>query len=260
MTKSPLLTLPPELRNLIFQHATGGLHIHILAKKPTARLITRSIPGPKRFVSTSYHKSMKPPPQKLYNVIYPLEWRQYYATQPLRTMPLRIVPYPAGRNLSHPLRHYPHRPGPRERIIMSTYKHMTLVPVVCRQIYNETKILPYMLNEFSFQDQVTMFDWFANRTASQKRAIRTLWIDLEWQDWSSSVFTIIPYPFMHQTGVTKIRISRLAMKVVYDWYARNTLNGVPGAFFLLENDTIFKRRVLDPFKKEEDTFQIEFVD
>ena len=46
--------------------------------------------------------------------------------------------------------------------------HMTFVPVVCRQIYHETKFLLYMLNEFSFQDELAMKDWFSNRVAAQK--------------------------------------------------------------------------------------------
>jgi hypothetical protein len=57
---------------------------------------------------------------------------------------------------------------------------MGLFQATCRQIYHEAGLFSYELNEFSFQDEVTMKNWFGNRLIAQKRAINTVWFDIEW--------------------------------------------------------------------------------
>jgi hypothetical protein len=100
---------------------------------------------------------------------------------------------------------------------------MALFQAACRQIYHETRFLPYELNEFSFQDEMTMKDWFGNRAAAQKRAINTIWFDLEWQ----RSRTVFPYnnrgakgAQVHiggSHGVRTIYVSVAAMQRGWSW-------------------------------------------
>lgn len=143
-----------------------------------------------------------------------------------------------------------------ERVITATNDRMALFQAVCRQMYHETRFIPYDLNEFSFQDEMTMKDWFGNRAAAQKRAINTVWFDHEWKR-SHALF---PYPYLRwpQTtgalthigrthGIKKVYVSVAAVQHMYS--AHNRESGSK-ARFAQKICFLFSRR---------DELQIEFV-
>jgi hypothetical protein len=142
--------------------------------------------------------------RKFYNCVYPLDWTTYY----------RMVAEPSSRYFSND-RIWSYR---FTRLIKSSSQHVSLFQAVCRQIYHETRFLPYELNEFSFQDEMTMQNWFNNRTAGQKRAINTVWFDFEWR-WRSYSLPGPTFPKVSRAGsgnhrgVTKVYVSTAA--VVY---------------------------------------------
>lgn len=50
----------------------------------------------------------------------------------------------------------------------------SLLPVVCRQLYEETSGLLYALNTFAFTDGLSMRVWISCRTPTQRQQIRSL--------------------------------------------------------------------------------------
>lgn len=54
--------------------------------------------------------------------------------------------------------------------------------LVCRQLYVETSLIPYMMNKFSFSSLVAMNFWIKNRNPAQKRAVRSLVPNFEYLD------------------------------------------------------------------------------
>ncbi|KAF2831567.1 hypothetical protein CC86DRAFT_140839 [Ophiobolus disseminans] len=57
---------------------------------------------------------------------------------------------------------------------------MSLVQATCRQIYHETELLVYRHNEFCFESEHTMKDWFLRRHVAQRQIIRVVWLNLSW--------------------------------------------------------------------------------
>ncbi|KAF2707537.1 hypothetical protein K504DRAFT_38117 [Pleomassaria siparia CBS 279.74] len=242
--ESPMLALPPEIRNRIFEYALGGQHIHITTDpypeevkasntwSPPAWLhgipgfktlsnrfssnvepTVRNLPGPSRFTlreAFSSRNDHEPTVSKFYNCVYPLDWQSYYS---LIELPIDLNTLPDWRRLQHG-----RGIEPDIRVIKASNDHMTLVSAVCRQMYHETKFLPYKLNEFSFQDVGTMKDWFVNRGAAQKRMLQTIWLDLEWFCLCEDIIDFGRYMFGPASGLTTIRVSTLALIRVLEAY------------------------------------------
>jgi hypothetical protein len=102
-------------------------------------------------------------------------------------------------------------------VIKSTSQHISLFQVVCRQIYHETRFLPYELNEFSFQVELTMSDWYNSRAVEQKRAINMVWFGLEWmyRSWYMFPLTIrkaLKAGSGSHRGITKVYVSTTAVE------------------------------------------------
>ncbi|KAF2118251.1 hypothetical protein BDV96DRAFT_380680 [Lophiotrema nucula] len=221
-TQSPLLVLPAEIREMIFTYALGGQHIHILSEAPVVGSGTGYLPAAKRFTGlgkVSYRKNhytrkdYMAAQSEFWNVAFPIDWQQHVDTQPTTAPLIYFYPLPTSDR----------PPNSLARVIKSSNRHMRLFFAACRQIYQETRLLPYALNEFSFQDPWTMLTWLANRELFQKTALNTLWFDLEWYEQSLFIFPEDKsMKFLHHTGVTNIKISSLAMKTTYDWYARRS--------------------------------------
>ncbi|OCL15141.1 hypothetical protein AOQ84DRAFT_416590 [Glonium stellatum] len=167
-TNSPLLSLPAELRNMIFRLAMGGCHIHITDEDVTPfsalwnRLLTpapsQNTPAPRRIACPGWPRDSQ---ASLYNFRYPDKDRSFCGFE-----------FGRRRNVQSFYRdNCEFRP---------TWDRMTLVQRTCRQIYDETALLPYALNEFSFKDSPTMVLWLSKRFTAQKYAIEKIWLDMNW--------------------------------------------------------------------------------
>ncbi|KAF2118252.1 hypothetical protein BDV96DRAFT_569540 [Lophiotrema nucula] len=200
--ESLLLSLPAEIRIFIFGFAQGGHHIHILSEDPVvdkdgylpaAKRVLNHALGPFAVVAELKKK-------KLWNVAYPSNWRPFYDTVP------RAKPYHTwgGTNTTE-----------RQLVVKPSGQRLSLFAATCRQIYDETKFLPYSNNEFSFQDEMTMLSWFAHRVPEQLRTMNNLFLSIEIFYRNTSLFEGTFRPFYH-CAVKKIRISRLANREVYD--------------------------------------------
>jgi thiol-disulfide isomerase/thioredoxin len=69
----------------------------------------------------------------------------------------------------------------------------------------------YTCNEFSFQDEGTARDWFFNRTPQQKRALKSVWFDMEFTS-RGKLFLYSFNLFGKDSGITRVVVSRLAMR------------------------------------------------
>ena len=163
--ESPLLSLPAEIRNMIFQYALGGQHIHISAHiryRKDGELIASNDWA----FGTVTHRAF-------HNQAYPKHhWHKSHhfkkgKVEVLQGVSRECIPF-LQRGIVSKKAWEIELPG----------SHMTAVSAVCRQIYNETKSLPYALNDFSFENQYVFRDWIKNRTASQKRELQALWYEL----------------------------------------------------------------------------------
>jgi len=242
--QSPLLSLPAEVRCVIFEYALGHQHVHILTDDYDTN-ISVDLPGPARFGVGPPHRSeaiSQIQARQFHNCVFPIDWQAYYRTQPYKSRPY-LVPFD-GRN--QPL----HQRCEHERVITATNDRMALFQAVCRQIYHETRFIPYELNEFSFQDEMTMKDWFRNRAAAQKRVINTVWFDQEWQ----RSYAIFPCAYLGALvhigkihGVKKVYVSVAAVE--HMWSTQNRGN-IWKVSFADKIRSLFSRR---------DELQIEFV-
>jgi len=155
---------------VIFEYALGHQHVHILTDDYDPD-VSVDLPGPARFgaeLRLTNQTVSSARARQFHNCVFPIDWQSYY-----RFRQYQSRPYTGGRL-------WP-RGDEAERVITATKDRMTLLQVVCRQIYHETRFIPYGLNEFSFPDEMTMKDWFRERAAAQKRAINTMWFDHEWE-------------------------------------------------------------------------------
>ncbi|KAI4684719.1 uncharacterized protein J4E88_004160 [Alternaria novae-zelandiae] len=242
--QSPLLSLPAEVRCVIFEYALGHQHVHILTDDYDTN-ISVDLPGPARFGVDPPHRREAISliqARQFHNCVFPIDWQAYYRTQPYKSRPYLVSPT---------MRHQPQQQRfEHERVITATNGRMALFQAVCRQIYHETRFIPYELNEFSFQDEMTMKDWFGNRAAAQKRVINTVWFDQEWQR-SDALFpwtyqgALIHIGKIH--GVKKVYVSVAAVEHL--WSTQNRGNFSKARF--AENvRSLFSRR---------DELQVEFV-
>ncbi|KAI4953755.1 hypothetical protein J4E91_002603 [Alternaria rosae] len=148
--QSPLLSLPAEVRCVIFEYALGHQHVHILtdAYDPS---ISVDLSGPARFGVDPPHQReaiSRIQARQFHNCVFPIDWQAYYHTQPYKS---RLYLMPSYGRHQVQQRRFEH-----ERVIVATSDRMALFQAVCRQIYHETRFIPYELNEFSFQDEMTM--------------------------------------------------------------------------------------------------------
>ncbi|OCK81234.1 hypothetical protein K432DRAFT_425103 [Lepidopterella palustris CBS 459.81] len=201
---SPLLRLPPELRNKIFAFAMGGYHIHITDV---------GIPPP-------------PPPTGVWDLIYYL-WRRLSRpsdaspsddTPPSEGLPAQLYNYVYTESDRPLYSTTPDCTHPDD--IKLTFKwspnHMTLISRTCRQIYDETGLLYYQLNAFSFNSSSTMRRWVGCRLPVQKRALESLWTNLDWLQkdrWSNWM-----QPLQLCTGLKVVHVSKMLYRARIDWW------------------------------------------
>jgi hypothetical protein len=245
--------LPAEIRNKIFAYALGGQHIHILTDPysaendspdaaDTASSTTRYLPTPRLFPSYVFRKSDRVQACKFYNCVYPLHWRDFCS---LTTAEAQRTGGDANQEL-----------GAGIQVIRASRKHMTLVPAVCRRIYHETKALPYALNEFSFQDELTMKDWLRNRAAAQKRALAVVWLNLE-GGYVDRVFRWNWSLFGPQCGLRRMVVPTTALDRPAAYYCTGIW---PWPESIQRKKLEFRKLMLAQMKREEGSLQILFVE
>ncbi|KAK0670296.1 hypothetical protein QBC41DRAFT_318230 [Cercophora samala] len=151
-TNSPLLRLPPELRNRIYELVLSVGQIQVIFKRYQFRAISNG---------TSNNNTHRP----LYETVpggfgCVLLGRE---ENPWPTAHLHKS-VPAAEREKAPCYHWP--------------RGMTLLSPVCRQLYHETVLLPYRLNAWSFRSYAVM-DRFLVRERrlpkSHRGAIRVLY-------------------------------------------------------------------------------------
>ncbi|KAK3688693.1 hypothetical protein B0T22DRAFT_160874 [Podospora appendiculata] len=145
---SPLLRLPPELRNRIYELLLSVGQINVRYKRWEHRIRTDS----SNSSSSSSNRSHNQRP--LYDTIEGGFWCRLLARE---QDPWQQQPPPAA---------HMHGTG------------MTLLSPVCRQLYHETALLPYSLNAWSFESAHVMERYVIKEKRlplPQRRAIRLLY-------------------------------------------------------------------------------------
>ncbi|KAF2270742.1 hypothetical protein CC78DRAFT_611619 [Lojkania enalia] len=210
--ESMLLALSPELRIQIMEYVIGYHHIHI-TRKPlltTTSFVSRSAitttaallkNEPEQRETTQYRTWTQKYPDKFYNYVYPLDWKDYYRSSPVfQTLAVSLEGV-----------------CPDNRVIKPVDDHMTIIGGTCRQIYKEIALIPYSTNEFSFDSPYTMQYWLDNRWPDQLRAMKVLWIDLEWK----STYVERNLNNLSPTG-TIFKVSRLAWRTaIAEWRSKS---------------------------------------
>ncbi|KAF2498526.1 hypothetical protein BU16DRAFT_298219 [Lophium mytilinum] len=172
--QSPLLRLPPEIRNRIFRLAFGGdgRHIHVYDRSldPTSNpsSTAASTPEPSKvakFLGCSGSQKKKHEEELKHSPIGPLtncmydDHEECFKKPDAKSLQLLgfrgVLPWEAPQ-LGH--------------------DRMTLIARTCRQIYNECALMPYMLNVFSFSPGV-IGTWMQRRIPAQKAVITTLFAE-----------------------------------------------------------------------------------
>ncbi|KAK0621873.1 hypothetical protein B0T17DRAFT_535294, partial [Bombardia bombarda] len=154
-TSSPLLKLPAELRNKIYNLVLSVGQINVCHKRWAHRAHTR--PG----TTQRYYETIE---GGFWCRILPAE------VDPWRPSQTAILPPRASHSSRLAIDHYPPvEPPPRG---------MTLLSPVCRQLYHETALLPYALNAWSFESTWVMDRYVMKEKRlpmPQRRAIRILY-------------------------------------------------------------------------------------
>lgn len=229
--ESPLLALPAEIRNKIFEYTLGGQHIHILTdayKDDPGKLDAAGVPTANGGHNNRYRR-FEQIASSFYNCVYPLQSLQWRKS---------LTPK-AQNNVGN-------RSDPDDVWVIEPSKaHMTMVPAVCRQIYNETKSMSYARNEFSFQDEFTMRDWINKRAPAQKRMLEVVWIELVWSQ-------CIVYDYKFYEGLKAVRVS-------ISTFPRNA-RGNPTRTLLDLRKEDLQTHLYNVAKKHGQTLQVEFVD
>jgi hypothetical protein len=255
--QSPLLSLPAEIRNKIFRYALGHQHVHILTDDyvdESGSSSAADLPGPVRFVAGNSGMSelnIKVQTRKFYNCAFPLDWSFYRRTEPWSAPPY----LPNGSVWSYE----------GYRLIKSTSHCIGLFQATCRQIYHETGLLSYELNEFSFQEEVTMKNWFGNRLVAQKRAINTVWFDIEWSRRSPELINIPPFPSGHADARHHIGKDHGIKNVYVSTSAYASLYGTTGlGWGTTQTESHQKRRFKETvhrlLRRNNKNLRIEFAD
>ncbi|KAK0742094.1 hypothetical protein B0T21DRAFT_381792 [Apiosordaria backusii] len=149
-THSPLLRLPPELRNRIYELVLSVGQIQVIFKKYQFRVINNGTIG---------------------------NSRPTYETLPggfgCLILDREENPWPTA----HLHKSVP--PAEREKASIYTWgRGMTLLSPVCRQLYHETVLLPYRLNAWSFRSIAVMDRFLVKERRlpkSHRGAIRVLY-------------------------------------------------------------------------------------
>jgi hypothetical protein len=180
--ESPLLRLPAELRNRVFRLVVGDQHVHISVGKLPERFDTDHDRAISDSITSSFvdqfgggiycstresgrYDAGQRMQQPTCNTIYPLEWRHSYDS----------VPLVANEETA-----YLSKMVPNERVVYDSGSHMTIFSATCRQIHQEVVLLPYSTNEFSFESPYALNKWLNARYEAQARAVKTIWVDIEW--------------------------------------------------------------------------------
>ncbi|KAK4173329.1 hypothetical protein QBC36DRAFT_194921 [Triangularia setosa] len=151
-TQSPLLRLPPELRNRIYELVLSVGQIQVIFKKYQFRAINNGM-------NTNTHRPL-------------------YETLPggfgCLILDREEHPWPTGAHLHKGL-----SPTEREKTWCNSWSRgMTLLSPVCRQLYHETVLLPYRLNAWSFRSMAVMDRYLVKERRlpkSHREAIRVLY-------------------------------------------------------------------------------------
>ncbi|OCL15142.1 hypothetical protein AOQ84DRAFT_358288 [Glonium stellatum] len=156
---------PPEKHRLIKLHRNRLLN---LSTDPTdSRMIIAT--------SNSLNSPLLRLPAELRNQIF------VYAIGGQRIL-ISIVGNPYSETVLHTYKHPDVRPLAGARPYTSSGEIFVPISRTSRQIYNETALLPYKLNEFEFSSSRVMQRWMEERLPVQKRSISCIYIDLDHQD------------------------------------------------------------------------------
>lgn len=151
-TESPLLRLPAELRNRIYEFVFGGCLIHV----EHAEL-------PRLDASLNEQKPLKTP-NHMDMLNY---WRMgdRFHIDPCKDRHRYCIPVPNGMYI------------PRERLWNRTPAHLNKilnldVTRACRQIHDETKLLPFYLNIFAFRQATAFLGFFSSLRSFQGQGVK----------------------------------------------------------------------------------------
>ena len=136
---SPILRLPPEIRNRIFQHAVGGHNINIYYYNEWQNSSFRKIFGATSLRALSSSESVDSEEDEPGTPVARNRFFRCYVTS--AAVPFR----PWGDKGIH---------APAEQQVPLTQAFLT-----CRQIYQETVLLLYTANIFSFDTYGAVVDW-----------------------------------------------------------------------------------------------------
>ncbi|KAK4205108.1 hypothetical protein QBC40DRAFT_271719 [Triangularia verruculosa] len=150
-TRSPLLQLPPELRNRIYELVLSVGQIQVIFKKYQFRAISNGTNN------NTHRPQYETLPGGFSCLILDREEHPWPNTLPHRITPV-LEQGTSARN--------------------NRRKGMTLLSPVCRQLYHETVLLPYRLNAWSFKS-ISVMDRFLIKERrlpkSHRGAIRVLY-------------------------------------------------------------------------------------
>jgi len=179
-TESPLLRLPAELRNRIYEFVFGGCLIHVEhAELPRLGLSFRDkvlhyYPcKPSLAEDDAYQRSKdaslnEQKPLKTPNHMDMLNyWRMgdRFHIDPCKDRHRYCIPVPNGMYI------------PRERLWNRTPAHLNKilnldVTRACRQIHDETKLLPFYLNIFAFRQATAFLGFFSSLRSFQGQGVK----------------------------------------------------------------------------------------
>lgn len=164
-----LLQLPPEVRNIIFRLALGGLHLHVTRK----RLRGRVCGDP-----TSYRRRSKKIKRSCGDGHNITPWSPHYYC------------------------HEKQEDRRRKDVLLHGQKRAISLGLLltCRQMHNEAALMPFMLNTFVFDTCDTFSNFIAILTATQANAIRSVIIE------SITAGVITPGALLTARGVRHILV------------------------------------------------------